>query len=93
MFRNSSIDPRHIPEECQPTWIPRDAQTGDALTTGPVPLDEAVSIQKADSLRVRLDTINGGGSGSWTYPMDDTTELCHRIIQRNQSPAHSLTHT
>ena len=82
MFRNFTINPSHTPERLQPIWIPRDAATGDALTPGPVPLDEAVGIQKTSILRVALDTINGGGSDSWTYPMDDTTELCHRILQQ-----------
>lgn len=80
MSQNFVPIPSQIDQEYQPLWIPRDAATGDALTAGPVSLDEAVSIQKVSVLRVALDTINGGGSGSWTYPMDDITETCHRLL-------------
>ena len=62
-------------------WIPRDRDTGEALTTGPVSLELAVAVQRQKLGQVCLDTINGGGSSSWTYPMDEITELAHQILQ------------
>ena len=67
-------------------WVPRDALTGDALTTSPVCLDDAVKLQKEKPFgQVRLDTVAGGGSPDWVYPVDDTTELVHRLLESNHA--------
>ncbi|MFG6101223.1 hypothetical protein U2F10_03150 [Leptothoe sp. EHU-05/26/07-4] len=81
----TSAPPNDV-HETNEIWIPRDASNGDALTTEPVSLDVAVELQKHNPQGVRLDTTNGGGAGSWTYPMDDMTEVAHKLLANKLQP-------